>query len=324
MEIKCNTRVGRDISFDKIKKDFDYVYMAPGAHRSQKLGLAGEDMPGVYGGVEFLRDFNAHEEAWLNGKKTLGARVAVIGGGNSAIDAARVALRLGSDVTILYRRERKDMPAAEEEIIAAEHEGIKIEYLVAPLKLEAKDGKLSGITCERMKLGEFDRSGRRKPVAIAGSAFTLSVDAIIAAIGQVPDLSFVPRESGISVNRWDTFDLDGNSKSRTTNAKFYAGGDAVTGPDTVIGAIEAGHQAAREMDAAIRAANGESAYEEPAEEAIEIPLIIDEETKEEPQVPMPELAAAMRKTSFVEVELGFTPEEAAKEACWCLRCDAEI
>jgi NADH-quinone oxidoreductase subunit F len=324
VEIKCNIRIGREMSFDKLKKDYDYVYLAPGAHRSQKMGVDGEDTPGVYGGVEFLRDFNAHEEAWVKGEKTLGSKVAVIGGGNSAIDAARVALRLGADVTILYRRERKDMPAAAEEIIAAEDEGIKIEYLVAPLKIESKDGKVSGITCERMKLGDFDRSGRRKPVAIPKSAFTLAVDAIVAAIGQVPDLTFVPKESGVSVNKWDCFDLAKGSKSQTTEAGFYAGGDAVTGPDTVIGAIAAGHQAARDMDAAIRLANGETAYEEPAEEKIDIPLIIDEESMEAPQTKMPELHGPERKMSFVEVELGFTMEEAMKEATRCLRCDAEV
>jgi NADH-quinone oxidoreductase subunit F len=324
VEIKCNIRIGRELSFDQLKNDYDYIYMAPGAHKSQKMGVDGEDLPGVYGGVEFLRDFNAHEEAWVKGEKTLGSKVAVIGGGNSAIDAARVALRLGADVTILYRRERKDMPAASEEIIAAEDEGIKIEYLVAPLKIEAKDGKVAGITCERMKLGEFDRSGRRKPVAIPGSSFTLAVDAIIAAIGQVPDLTFVPKDSGVSVNKWDCFDLAKGSKSQTTDAKFYAGGDAVTGPDTVIGAIAAGHQAARDMDAAIRAANGEDAYREPDEEAIDVPLIIDEESEEAPQTKMPELHGPERKTSFVEVELGFTMEEAVKEAARCLRCDAEI
>ncbi|MFA5179921.1 MAG: FAD-dependent oxidoreductase [Syntrophales bacterium] len=324
VEIKCNIRVGRELSFDKLKKDYDYVYMAPGAHKSQKMGVAGEELPGVYGGVEFLRDFNAHEDAWVKGEKTMGSKVAVIGGGNSAIDAARVALRLGADVTILYRRERKDMPAADEEIIAAEDEGIKFEYLVAPLKIEAKDGKVSGITCERMKLGEFDRSGRRKPVAIPGSAFTLAVDAIVAAIGQVPDLTFVPKDSGVSVNKWDTFDLAEGSKSQTTDARFYAGGDAVTGPDTVIGAIAAGHQAARDMDAAIRLANSEAAYEEPVEEKIDIPLIIDEEGEEAPQGKMPELHGAERKTSFVEVELGFSMEDAVKEAARCLRCDAEV
>jgi len=324
VEIKCNIRVGRELSFNKLKKNYDYVYMAPGAHKSQKMGVAGEDTPGVYGGVEFLRDFNAHEDAWVKGDKTMGSKVAVIGGGNSAIDAARVALRLGADVTILYRRERKDMPAADEEIIAAKDEGIKIEYLVAPLKIEAKGGKVSGITCERMKLGEFDRSGRKKPVAIPGSAFTLAVDAIVAAIGQAPDLTFVPKDSGISVNKWDSFDLAAGSKSQTTDARFYAGGDAVTGPDTVIGAIAAGHQAARDMDAAIRLAGGEPAYEEPAEEKIDIPLIIDEESEEAPQGKMPELHGPERKISFVEVELGFSMEDAVKEAARCLRCDAEV
>jgi NADH-quinone oxidoreductase subunit F len=324
VEIKCNIRVGRDLPFATVRKDFDYVYLAPGAHKSQKMGVAGEDLPGVHGGVEFLRDFNAHEDAWVKGKKTLGSKVAVIGGGNSAIDAARVALRLGADVTILYRRERKDMPAAVEEIIAAEDEGIKIEYLVAPLKIEAKDGKVSGITCERMKLGEFDRSGRKKPVAIPGSSFTIAVDAIVAAIGQVPDLTFVPKDSGVSVNKWDCFDLAKGSKSQTTDAKFYAGGDAVTGPDTVIGAIAAGHQAARDMDAAIRLAAGEPAYEEPTEEMIDIPLIIDEEGEEAPQGKMPELHGPERKMSFVEVELGFSLEDAVKEATRCLRCDAEV
>lgn len=324
VEIKCNVRVGRELPFDKLKKDYDYVYLAPGAHKSQKMGVEGEDIPGVHGGVEFLRDFNAHEAAWVKGEKTLGSKVAVIGGGNSAIDAARVALRLGSDVTILYRRERKDMPAADEEIIAAEDEGIKIEYLVAPLKIEAKDGKVSGITCERMKLGEFDRSGRKKPVAIPGSAFTLSLDAIVASIGQAPDLTFVPKDSGVSVNKWDCFDLAKGSKSQTTDARFYAGGDAVTGPDTVIGAIAAGHQAARDIDDAIRLAAGEPAYEEPTEEKIVIPLIIDEEGEEAPQGKMPELHGPERKASFVEVELGFTMEDALKEAARCLRCDAEV
>ena len=324
VEIKCNTRVGKDISFDAIKSGFDYVYMAPGAHKSQKMGVEGESLPGVYGSVEFLRDFNANEDAWLKGKKTLGSKVVVIGGGNSAIDAARVALRLGAEVTILYRRERKDMPAAIEEIIAAEEEGIKIEYLVAPLKIDAKDGKAVSITCERMVLGEFDRSGRKKPVPVAGSAFSVPADAIISAVSQVPDLSFVPKDSGISVNKWDSFDLAADSRSRTTHAKFFAGGDAVTGPDTVIGAIAAGHQAAKDMDAAIRLANGEEPYEEPAEESIDIPLIIDEESEEAPQGKMPELHGANRKMGFAEVELGYSKEDAIREACRCLRCDAEI
>ena len=324
VEIKCNTRVGKTISFDQVGKDFDIVYLAPGAHRSQKMGVEGEDKAGVYGGVEFLRDFNANEAAWMKGDKKLGDRVAVIGGGNSAIDAARCAIRLGAEVTILYRRLRQDMPAAAEEIEAAEHEGIKIEYLVAPLKIVSTDGRVTGISCERMKLGDFDKSGRKRPVPVKGSEFTLSVDAVIAAIGQVPDLSFVPKDSGVRVNKWDCFDLAAGSRSRTTDDRFYAGGDAVTGPDTVIGAIAAGHQAAADIDAEIRRKNGEPAYEAPAEEKIDIPLIIDEESAEAPQTKMPELDARARKLSFVEVELGFAREDAIREAIRCLRCDAEI
>jgi NADH-quinone oxidoreductase subunit F len=324
VEIRCNTRIGRDLSFEKLGEDFDYIYLAPGAHKSQKMGVAGEDLPGVYGGVEFLRDFNNHESSWTKGEKSLGDRVAVIGGGNSAIDAARCAARLGAEVTILYRRLRQDMPAAIEEIEAAEHEGIRIEYLVAPMKIIETHGKVTGIMCERMRLGDFDRSGRKRPVSIEGSEFTLSVDAVIAAIGQVPDLSFVPRDSGVKVNKWDCFDLARGSKSRTTDARFYAGGDAVTGPDTVIGAIAAGHQAAGDIDAEIRARNGEAAYEPPPEEKIDIPLIIDEESVEAPQTGMPELDGKSRKLSFVEVELGFTREDAIKEAIRCLRCDAEV
>jgi NADH-quinone oxidoreductase subunit F len=316
--------VGKTISFDKVGKDFDIVYLAPGAHRSQKMGVEGEDKAGVYGGVEFLRDYNTNEAAWMKGEKKLGDKVAVIGGGNSAIDAARCAVRLGADVTILYRRLRQDMPAAAEEIEAAEHEGIKIEYLVAPTKIVSSDGKVTGISCERMKLGDFDKSGRKRPVAVKGSEFTLSVDAVIAAIGQVPDLSFVPKDSGVRVNKWDCFDLAEGSRSRTTDARFYAGGDAVTGPDTVIGAIAAGHQAADDMDAEIRKKNGEPAYEKPAEEKIDIPFIIDEESAEAPQTKMTELDARARKLSFVEVELGFTREDAIQEAVRCLRCDAEV
>lgn len=324
VEIKCNTRVGKDISFEEVDSQFDYVFLATGAHKSQPMRVDGENLQGVFGSVEFLRDFNANEEAWLTGRKTLGSKVAVIGGGNSAIDAARVALRLGADVTILYRREKKDMPAAEEEILAAEDEGVKIQFLVAPLRIEEKDGRVCGITCERMELKEFDKSGRKIPGAIEGSEFTLSVDAVISAIGQAPDMSFIPKESGVGVTRWSTFQLASGSKSQTTNPKFFTGGDALTGPDTVIGAIAAGHRAARDMDNYIRMVNGEPAYVEPPEEEIEVPLVIDEESIEAPQARMPELDAQRRRHAFEEVELGYERLQAVKEASRCLRCDAEI
>lgn len=324
VEIRLNTRVGRDISFAQLEKDFDYFYLATGAHKSQKMRVDGEDLANVFGGVEFLRDFNQNEDKWLKGEKTLGKKVAVIGGGNSAIDAARVALRLGSDVTILYRRLRQDMPAAEEEIKAAEEEGIKIEYLVAPLKIDGAKGKVASITCQRMTLGDFDSSGRKKPVPVEGSEFTLSVDAIVAAIGQVPDMSFIDKTIGVEINKWDCYNVGKGFKSRTTNPRYFAGGDAETGPDTVIAAIGAGHQAADDIDAAIREANHEPAYVKPALENIIVPLVIDEESVEAPQMAMPEMHHATRKMSFAEVELGFSREDAMKEACRCLRCDAAV
>jgi NADH-quinone oxidoreductase subunit F len=288
------------------------------------MRVQGENLQGVFGSVEFLRDFNNNEEDWLSGKKTLGAKVAVIGGGNSAIDAARVALRLGAEVTILYRREKKDMPAAQEEILAAEEEGVMIELLVAPLKIEEKDGKVCGITCERMQLKDFDKSGRKIPGAITGSGFTLTVDAIVSSIGQVPDMSFIPKESGVGISKWSNFELAPGSKSQMSNPKYFTGGDALTGPDTVIGAVAAGHQAARDMDAYIRMVNGEPAYEEPPEEEISVPFVIDEESVEAPQARMPELDPLNRRRDFAEVELGFDRMQAVKEACRCLRCDAEL
>jgi len=216
------------------------------------------------------------------------------------------------------------MPAAEEEIKAAEEEGIKIEYLIAPLKIDGTKGKVSSITCQRMKLGDFDNSGRKKPAAIEGSEFTLAVDAIVAAIGQVPDMSFIDKKVGVEINKWDCYTVGKGFKSRTTNPRYFAGGDAETGPDTVIGAIAAGHQAADDIDAAIRQANHEPAYEKPALEKIDVPLVIDDETTETPQMPMPEMHHATRKMSFAEVELGFSKEDAMKEACRCLRCDASV
>ncbi|MDD5344768.1 MAG: NADH-ubiquinone oxidoreductase-F iron-sulfur binding region domain-containing protein, partial [Smithella sp.] len=324
VEIKLKTRVGKDITFAKLQKDFNYIYLATGAHKSQKMGVDGENMKNVYGGVEFLRDFNANEGKWLKGEKTLGKKVAVIGGGNSAIDAARIAARLGANVTILYRRLKQDMPAAQEEIKAAEEEGIKIEFLAAPLKIEGTKGKVSSITCQRMKLGDFDNSGRKRPVPVTGSEFTLNVDAVIAAIGQVPDMSFVDKKSGIEINKRDCYNVGKGYRSRTDNPRYFAGGDAVTGPDTVIAAIGAGHQAADDIDAAIRKANGEPAYEKPALEKIDVPLIIDEESIEAPQMAMPEMSASKRKKTFEEVELGFKKADAIKEACRCLRCDASV
>ena len=319
VEIKTGCRVGKDISFDSLRKDYDIVVLAVGAHKSWKLGVEGEDLKGVWGATEFLREVNLGKDV------KIGPRVAIVGGGNSAIDAARTAVRLGAkDVTILYRRERKDMPAWEHEIVAAEHEGVKIEYLVAPVKLIGKNGKLGGVVCQRMKLGEFDRSGRRKPVPIEGSEYTLSVDTIIPAISQSADTSFIPEGSDVKKDKWGGVEVLSRSKNRTTADGVFIIGDAATGPATVVEAIAMGHNVAADVDASIRLKNNEPAYKEPPEEKIEIPFEVDEEVVETPKAAMPELAVAKRISNFAEVELGYNKKTAFKEACRCLRCDAEI
>jgi NADH-quinone oxidoreductase subunit F len=319
VEIKTNTRVGKDISFDKLRKDYDGVVIAVGAHKSWKLDIEGEDLQGVWGAVEFLREVN------LGKKVNVGSKVAIVGGGNSAIDAARTAIRLGAkDVTILYRRERKDMPAWENEIVAAEHEGVKIEYLVAPTKLIGKNGKVSGVECQRMTLGEFDRSGRRKPVPIKGSEFVLSIDTIVPAISQNTDASFIEAGSDVALDKWGGIKTVGKAKINTTAENVFIAGDAAKGPATVVEAIAMGHQVAEDLDGFIRARNGEPAYRKPVEEEIVIPFEVDEEVVETPKTKMPELKLAERIISFKEVETGYSKKVAYKEACRCLRCDAEL
>ncbi|HQI80827.1 MAG TPA: NADH-ubiquinone oxidoreductase-F iron-sulfur binding region domain-containing protein, partial [Deltaproteobacteria bacterium] len=319
VEIKTNTRIGRDISFEQVRKDFDAIVIAVGAHKSWKLDIEGEDLSGVWGAVEFLREVN------LGKKVNIGSKVAIVGGGNSAIDAARTAVRLGAkDVTILYRRERKDMPAWENEIVAAEHEGVKIEYLVAPTKLIGKNGKLMGVECQRMRLGEFDRSGRRKPVPIQGSEFTLAIDTIVPAISQNTDASFIPAGSDVALDKWGGIKKTGKGKNRTTAGNVFIAGDAASGPATVVEAIAMGHRTASDVDGFIRAKNNEPAYKVPPEEVIEIPFEVDEEVVETPRGKMPELKKAERRITFKEVELGYSKKTAYKEACRCLRCDAEL
>jgi NADH-quinone oxidoreductase subunit F len=319
VELKTKCRVGRDISYDALRKDYDIIVIAIGAHSSWKLGIEGEDLKGVWGATEFLRAVNLGQDV------KIGSKVAIVGGGNSAIDAARTAVRLGAkDITILYRRERKDMPAWEHEIVAAEHEGVKIEYLVAPVKLIGKDGKLTGVVCQKMKLGEFDRSGRRKPVPIEGSEYTLSIDTIIPAISQSADTSFIPAESDVKKDKWGGIEITNRAKNRTTAENVFIIGDAATGPATVVEAIAMGHRVAEDVDGWIRAKNNEPAYKAPAEEKIDIPFEVDEDVVETPKAAMPELAVSKRVKNFKEVELGYNKATAYKEACRCLRCDAEI
>lgn len=316
--LKTGTRVGRDISHDDLRKSFDVTVIATGAHNSWRLGIEGEDLPGVYGAVEFLRDVN------LGNKTEVGRRSVVIGGGNTAIDAARTALRLGAEVTILYRREKKDMPAWDFEIEAAEAEGIKIEYLKAPVRVIAQNGRVAGIEVETMALSEFDNSGRRRAKPLEDSRYVLSTDSVIAAISQSSDTSWIPAQCDITVTKGGTLKINPETRTATTAAGVFAGGDAVLGPATVVEAIEAGHRIAQEADAYIRRKNGEPPYKVPEEEKIEIPFEVDEETVEQPRVKLPETDVSSRIRDFREVELCCSAESAFKEACRCMRCDGEV
>ena len=195
VEIKTNTPLGPQMSLDDLfARGYKAVYLAFGAHKGIELGIPGEKAEGVRQGVDFLREMN------LTGKARIGQRVAVVGGGNVAIDVARSAVRLGAkEVTILYRRTRAEMPAWAEEVQAAEAEGIQIKFLTAPIQVLTEDGKVAGVTCIRMELGEPDSSGRRRPIPVPGSEHELQIDQLVPAIGQLPDLSAVEEASGIKI-----------------------------------------------------------------------------------------------------------------------------
>jgi heterodisulfide reductase subunit A-like polyferredoxin len=314
VEIRCNTPLGPELTIDQLLGNgYKAVYLALGAHKGIGLGIAGEETEGVRQGVDFLREVN------LTGKAPVGRNVVIIGGGNVAVDVSRAAMRLGAEtVTILYRRTRVEMPAWEEELCAAEDEGVKIEYLTAPEKVLSENGKLTGIRCVRMELGEPDASGRRRPVEISGSAFDMAVDQIIPAIGQRPDFSAIENVSGIKVTRYGTTEVDPVTYAMG-RAGVFAGGDVQTGPGVAIAAIAAGREAAesivRFFDGKDMAAGRESkAPESPEYRPIPADVI------KVPRAPMPHLPVSARTGNFNEVELGFAPEAGQAEAERCLNC----
>ncbi|NLI83189.1 MAG: FAD-dependent oxidoreductase [Deltaproteobacteria bacterium] len=238
VELRCNVRIGRDIAFEDLLREFDAVFIGVGAHKGMKLQIKGEDMEGVIDGVDFLRDANMGKPINAKGK------VIIIGGGNVAMDAARVSWREGfEEVHILYRRTKREMPASPWEIEAAEHEGIKIQYLVAPIEVLGENGRMTGLKCLRMELGEPDASGRRRPVPIEGSEFVVEAETLIPAIGQRPDISFVPEGSGLEITRWSTFAVDRETFMTNVPGVFCAG-DVETGPDIAIRACAGGRKAA--------------------------------------------------------------------------------
>ncbi|MBE0481752.1 MAG: FAD-dependent oxidoreductase [Dehalococcoidia bacterium] len=316
-KLKLNTRVDNLESL--FKEGFKAVFVSCGAHKGDKMGIPGEDVQGVFDAIEFLRDIN------LGKKPQVGARVAVVGGGNSAIDAARVALRQGArDVQILYRRERRDMPAIEEEIEAALEEGVQLNCLTAPTRVLAQNGKVSGLECVRMGLKAFDASGRRTPDPLAGSSYTIPVDTVIEAIGQRPDASFL-KNGGVRLGKGGTLVADPRTLA-TDQPGVFAGGDAVTGPKTVIWAVAAGQRAATSIRRYLEGKPLSIFIERDGYEPIEVPNIAptEEEVKERARVQSSHLNLKERKSTFKEVVPAYRSGEAREEASRCLRCDLEL
>jgi len=241
VEIRTSVKVGKDLDFkDLWKKGYKAIFVGTGVHKSQKLKIEGRDLKDVVHALDFLWKVNSDK------KTEVGRNVVVIGGGNVAIDAAETAIRLGAEeVTILYRRSKEEMPANPWEIKEAEHEGVKIEFLVAPKKILEDNGNVYAVECVRMQLSELDETGRRKPIPIVGSEFIRETDMIILAIGEAPDLEFLPKE--IELNENGTIWVNPITMETSLRGVF-AGGDVVTGPATVIEAIRDGKRVAESVE----------------------------------------------------------------------------
>jgi heterodisulfide reductase subunit A len=318
VESRTGQALGVDFTLQDLEKEgFKAVFLGTGAHGGIKLNVPGEEtFEGVLDAVDFLRETNLGE------RKLPGKRVVVVGGGNVAIDAVRMARRLGSEeATIVYRRSREEMPAYEEEVEAALAEGVKIHYLTAPVRIQGAEGRVTGFECIKTELGSPDASGRRRPVPVEGSEFVIECDAVMMAIGQRPELGWAGDEPGLKISKWGTLEVNPHTM-QTDIPHVFAAGDAVTGPATVIEAVAAGHKAVEAID---RYINGEDlgAYAEelktvspPGRDWREIPEGLEKEDRAHPTFRDPGESAA----SFDPVDLGFSEDEAQREALRCLNC----
>ncbi len=306
VEIKYNTKIGKDISFDDLKKDYKAVYLSIGAHTGWDMNIPGEDAENVMTGADYLHKVNAGE------KVEIGDKVVVIGGGDTAIDAAMTSLRLGADVTLLYRRTRNEMPAIDHDIVLAEEEGINFEFLAAPVEvIKNGDGKATALKCLRMELGEPDDSGRRRPVPIEGSEYTVDATAIISAIGQAPDwegLDSFKNEKG-----WITADDYGI----TETAGVFAGGDVTVGLGIATQAIGIGRKTAEAIHHFLRDQELEKPESLPIvrPDSMNLGHYVSLEKNLEKYLPPEE-----RKTNFNELRFALSEEQAIEEAKRCMSC----
>ena len=318
--IKTKKKLGTDFTLPSLKEQgYEAVFLGVGAPQGMSLGMKGEDGKGVVDALRFLKEYNLNAPgAPREGKAKVGKHVVVIGGGNAAVDAARTALRLGAESsTVVYRRTRAEMPAFVEEVEEAEREGVKFEFLAAPLELVRKGEKLTSVKFRTMDLGDFDRTGRRKPVAKGENDFILDADMVIAAIGQklVPSALF----DGIAPKQNEREYLSADPVTGQTSVEWvFAGGDAVSGPSSVVEAIAAGERAAAGIDAFLtgeahahwRTYRQSDAFFDPDADPI---------MGERPTVKL--IPVAKRKGSFAEVELTVPCAAALSESKRCLRCD---
>ncbi len=321
IEINYNQKLGADITLDGLKAKYDAVFLGIGAHASSRMGVENEDDRGVVAGIDFLKRLaGGHDYDFARDKIR---KVAVIGGGNTAIDAARTSLRLGAaEVTIVYRRSEKEMPANPLEIEEAKHEGVKFQLLTAPTRVIACTADTSGaITCQKMELGEPDASGRRRPVPVAGSDFHVEADLIIACIGQAPDLSGLGQDHGLKTTKWSTVDTDPDTGA-TAVPGVFAAGDCVTGAATVVEAIGGARKAAAAIDEYLRIGAVQrpvKPYDHTRGKINEVPADLFAGRTKEERAAMPMIPAGER-VNFREVELGFPASAAAGEARRCLEC----
>ncbi|MCP4684274.1 MAG: molybdopterin-dependent oxidoreductase [bacterium] len=323
VDVKLNQALGKDFTMDDLfKQGFKSVFVGLGAQVGKPMRVDNETADGVMTGVEFLRKVEMKTNPSMTG------RVVVVGGGNTAIDAARTSLRLGAEeVVLLYRRTRKEMPANDVEIEAAIEEGVKMEFLAAPISVNVDDKeRAESMTCIRMELGEPDSSGRRRPVKIEGSDYILKTEWIISAIGQEPDLDGVNDDEEIKLTRWNTIEAkDGTFE--TDHPGIFSGGDVVTGPADAIDAIAAGRMAARAIDKYVQTGIAEplvDRFESKRDNFIKITREELPAIKESERHHMPEMSAAQRITTFNEVELGYSEDMAQEESMRCAECGCDV
>lgn len=308
VKIHLNMKIGKDIGFTELRKKHDAIYIASGSQISNKMNLPSEDLPGVIHGLDFLREVNLGHEVQV------GKSVVVIGGGNTALDAARTALRMGAKVKVLYRRTLEDMPADLIEIHEAIEEGIEILPLVAPVRFIGED-KISELECVRMELGLFDAGGRRRPSVKERSNFTIQVDTVIPAVSQSADLLFVDRNE-VAITEWGTL-MTAKDTLMTTLEGVFAGGDVARGPDVAVTAIADGKKAAISMDLFL---GGKGVLDKG--EVINFPPPTDDaDLLDHERYVMEILAPETRKNTFAEVGRGYHKLKAIAESMRCLRCD---